>query len=200
MLWDLCLGRKETLHTFKSNFILNNSNIIFPFVLGHTEYEFLIKSWSAKITGPGKWTGRSLLLLSIYLRINSLFILIFIGITSPSFIYVDNKYNGYLCLAEWCVVKSLFCLTITLTTHLNVSIFMLKLIFGPKKLITFELLVSEVKVTQSCPILCEPMAYTVHGILQARILEWISFPFSRGSSQPRDRSQVSCIAGGFFTS
>ena len=40
----------------------------------------------------------------------------------------------------------------------------------------------------------------VHGILRARILEWAAFPFSRGSSQPRDRTQVSCIAGGFFTS
>ena len=40
----------------------------------------------------------------------------------------------------------------------------------------------------------------VHGILQARILEWVSFPSSRGSSQPRDRTQVSHIAGGFFTS
>ena len=43
------------------------------------------------------------------------------------------------------------------------------------------------------------MDYTVHGILQARILEWVAFPFSRGSSQPRDRTQVSCIAGGLFT-
>ena len=41
--------------------------------------------------------------------------------------------------------------------------------------------------------------YTVHGILQARILEWVAFPFSRGSSQPRDWTQVSRIAGGFFT-
>ena len=40
----------------------------------------------------------------------------------------------------------------------------------------------------------------VHGILQARILEWVAFPFSRGSSQPRDRTQVSHIAGSFFTS
>ena len=40
----------------------------------------------------------------------------------------------------------------------------------------------------------------VHGIVQARILEWVAFPFSRGSFQPRDRTQVSCIAGGFFTS
>ena len=40
----------------------------------------------------------------------------------------------------------------------------------------------------------------VHGILQARILEWVAFPFSRRSSQPRDQTQVSHIAGGFFTS
>ena len=42
--------------------------------------------------------------------------------------------------------------------------------------------------------------YTVHGILQARILEWVAFPFTRGSSQPRDRTQVSHTAGGFFPS
>ena len=47
--------------------------------------------------------------------------------------------------------------------------------------------------------LCDPMDYTVHGILQARILEWVAFPFSRGSSQPRDQTQVSRIAGRFFT-
>ena len=59
---------------------------------------------------------------------------------------------------------------------------------------------SEVKVTQSCLTLCDPMDYTAHGILQARILEWVAFPFSRGSSQPRDQTQVSCIAARFFTS
>ena len=42
--------------------------------------------------------------------------------------------------------------------------------------------------------------HTIHGILQARILEWLAFPFSRGSSQPRDWTKVSHIAGGFFTS
>ena len=45
-----------------------------------------------------------------------------------------------------------------------------------------------------------PIDYTVHRILQARILEWVAFPFSRGSSPPRDWIQVSCIAGGFFAS
>ena len=58
----------------------------------------------------------------------------------------------------------------------------------------------KVKVAQSCLTLYNPMDYTVHGILQARILEWVAFPFSRGSSQPRDQAQVSHIAGRFFTS
>ena len=61
-------------------------------------------------------------------------------------------------------------------------------------------LTSKVKLAQSCPTLCDPMHYTVHGILQARILHWAALPSSRGSSQPRDRTQASRIAGGFFTS
>ena len=43
------------------------------------------------------------------------------------------------------------------------------------------------------------MDYTVYGISQAWILEWVAVPFSRGSSQPRDRTQVSSVVGGFFT-
>ena len=58
----------------------------------------------------------------------------------------------------------------------------------------------KMKGTQSCPTLCDSMDYIVHGILQARILEWVAFPFSRISSQPKDQTQVSRIAGGFFTS
>ena len=58
----------------------------------------------------------------------------------------------------------------------------------------------KVKEAQSCPTLCNPMDNTAHGILQARILEWVAFPFSMGSSQPRDQTQVSHVAGRFFTS
>ena len=57
-----------------------------------------------------------------------------------------------------------------------------------------------VKVAQSCPTLCDPLDYTVHWILQARILEWVAFSFPKGSSQPRDRTEVSHITGRFFTS
>ena len=100
------------------------------------------------------------------------------------------------------------------------------------------LLVSEVKVAQLCPTLCDPMDYTVHGILQPRIpelvafpfsrgfpnpgieprspalqvdslpaesqgslriMEWVAYPFSSGSSWHRNQTGVSCTAGGFFT-
>ena len=64
-----------------------------------------------------------------------------------------------------------------------------------------------VLVTQLCPTLCNLLdcnapSFSVHGILQARILEWVVMPFSRGTFQPRDQtciSYVSCVAGGFFT-
>ena len=55
----------------------------------------------------------------------------------------------------------------------------------------------KVKETQSCTTLCHPMHYTVHGILQAGIQEWVDLP--RGSSQTRDRTQVSCTVDGLFT-
>ena len=60
----------------------------------------------------------------------------------------------------------------------------------------------KVKVAQSCLTLCNPRdcARTVHGLLQARILEWVTFPFSRGSSQPRVQTHASHIAGRFFNS
>ena len=59
-------------------------------------------------------------------------------------------------------------------------------------------------VTQPCPTLhdptdCSPPGSSVRGMFQARVLEWVAFPFSRGSSQPRDRTQVSRITDRFFT-
>ena len=64
-------------------------------------------------------------------------------------------------------------------------------------------ILSESEFTQSCPTLCNPMdcsppGSSVHGILQARVLEWVAISFSRGSSRPRDRIQVSRIAGRHF--
>ena len=57
----------------------------------------------------------------------------------------------------------------------------------------------KVKIAQLGPTPCNPMDYALHGIVQARTLEWVAITFSRGSSQPRDQIQVSSIAGGFFT-
>ena len=64
-------------------------------------------------------------------------------------------------------------------------------------------MVQSVKAAQLCltlcdPVDCSPPGSSVHGILQARILEWVAVPFSRKSSQPRGRTQVSHIAGGFL--
>ena len=56
------------------------------------------------------------------------------------------------------------------------------------------------KESESHLVVSDPMDFTVHGILQARTLEWVAVPFSSGSSQPRNRTGVSCIADGFFTS
>ena len=65
-------------------------------------------------------------------------------------------------------------------------------------------ILSESEAAQPCPTLCDPVDYSplgspVHGILQGRILEWVAISFSRGSSQPRDQTQVSRIAGRCFT-
>ena len=62
------------------------------------------------------------------------------------------------------------------------------------------ILARKVKGAELCPTLCNPMDYTLHGILQARLLEWVAVPFSRESSQPWDQTQASRIAGRFFTS
>ena len=61
-----------------------------------------------------------------------------------------------------------------------------------------------VLVTESCPTLCGPVNYSppsssIHGISQARILEWAAISFFRGSSRPRDQTHISCITGRFFT-
>ena len=59
--------------------------------------------------------------------------------------------------------------------------------------------VAKSRLTLSDPMDCSLPGYSVHGISQARILEWVSISFSRGSSQPRDQTCISCLAGGFFT-
>ena len=64
----------------------------------------------------------------------------------------------------------------------------------------FDFCWKKAKVAQLCQLFPDPMNYTIYGILQARKLEWVAVPFSMGSSQTRDRTEVSCIAGRFITS
>ena len=83
-----------------------------------------------------------------------------------------------------CMAESLHC------SHETTTILLISYVF--------------VLVAQSCPTLCDPMdcsppSFSVHGILQARILEWIAIPFSGGTSQPRDWTLVFCLTGRFFT-
>ena len=69
-----------------------------------------------------------------------------------------------------------------------------------EKICSCQGLVREWKPLHRGWLFCDPMDYTDPGILQAKILEWVALAFSRGSSQPRDGTQLSHIAGGFFTS
>ena len=104
---------------------------------------------------------------------------------------------------EWCLVSQRFLLTferIDWVIYESVSFSLILWEF----IIYFQsvkLLACTLKSLQSCPTLCNPMdcsppGSSVHGILQARILEWVVMPSSRGPSQPRDGTQVPCIAGG----
>ena len=71
--------------------------------------------------------------------------------------------------------------------------------FGYKRCVGVWVLFTQSRLTLSNPVDCSPPGSSVHGSLQARILEWVSVPSSRGSSRPRDRTQVSCMAGRFST-
>ena len=78
------------------------------------------------------------------------------------------------------------------------------IVMSYKETLPLKLIMKRNEVTQSCPTLCNPMdcsppGSSVHGIFQARVLEWGAIAFSRGSSQPRDQTQVSCIIGSCFT-
>ena len=95
-------------------------------------------------------------------------------------------------------VELQFCVSFNLTAKWSSYIYVLYAFFF--RLFSIIGYYRESGGPQSCPAICDPMDYTVREILQARILEWIAFPFSRWSSQPRDQTQVSHTVGRFFTS
>ena len=99
-------------------------------------------------------------------------------------------------------VQSLSCVQLFVTSQTAARQASLSIInsWSLLRLMSIELVMPSNHLIPLSSPLCDPMDYTVHGILQARILEWIAFPFSKGSFQPRDRTQISHIAGSFFTS
>ena len=139
-------------------------------------------------------------------------------VTTPSwlsgslrpFLYKSLVYSCHLFLISSASVRSLpFLMFIVPILAWNVPlispIFLKRSLVLPILLFSYTALhcllkETKVKITQSCLTLCNSMDCTVHGILQARILEWVAIPFSKGSSQPRDQTQVSRMTGRFFTS
>ena len=120
-----------------------------------------------------------------------------------------NQYNHletYLVIPYWLKIPLVYdpvipLLGIYIYRHKEICI----TVYCKIALMKTRYLIMCVLATQSLSLtLCDPMDYSlpgssVHGILQIRILEWVAYPFYRGSSQPRDQTQVSHIAGGFFT-
>ena len=126
------------------------------------------------------------------------------------FLYSSSVYSCHLFLISSASVRSLpFLMFIVPILAWNVPlispIFLKRSLVLPILLFSYTALhcllkETKVKIIQSCLTLCNSIDCTVHGILQARILEWVAIPFSKRSSQPRDQTQVSRMTGRFFTS
>ena len=109
----------------------------------------------------------------------------------------------------WCLLQGFTLVRLvseSLGAHSHLSLCDHSPLLGPSHFSTYNnwKMKMKVLVAKSCLILhdlmdCSPPGSSVHGILQARILEWVVISFSRGSSQPRDWTGISCIAGRFFT-
>ena len=118
---------------------------------------------------------------------------------------------------SWYIVSTLFFVLFSLmgevtlhtqnsTDHFTLSGWLCAEIHTPKNYETslysesekWKVLIAQLCLTLCNPMDCSPPGSSIHGILQARTLEWIAVPFSRGSSQPRDWTLVSCIAGRLF--
>ena len=116
--------------------------------------------------------------------------------------YLNNSWDGKLTLNTWTHPRRIhLSAKAMLTQRQTVNTTQVQLLITEELLTTMSEWVSE--VAQSCPTLCDPMdcslpGSSLHGILQARILEWAAISFSRGSSWLGDRTWVPCIAGRCF--
>ena len=113
----------------------------------------------------------------------------FLQSSIPSFIH--SLTNIYWVFRKWQDLSEV--LVIFTLTFVEINIVDFALVRADSSTYWVILSVSESEVSQSCPILCNPMdsslpGSSVHGIFQARVLEWVTISFSRGSSQPRDRT------------
>ena len=121
-------------------------------------------------------------------------LILYISCSSP-WIYHFSKQPWFL---SWRIVLETRICALGMLTAVGMALLLGPLSWKSKEIYVGILICVYVKVAQSRPTLCSPMDYTVHGVLQARILKWVAIPYSRGSSQPRDGTQVSHIAGRFF--
>ena len=121
------------------------------------------------------------------------------------FIHWSRRKASHLCCNEGISTYLTFLPSLSLFSFLEFCVYVntsyWNFFFFLLKLLVFWHLACN---AQSCPTLCDLMdcsspGFFVHGLFQARILEWIAILFSRGSSRPRDWTGVSCIAGRFFT-
>ena len=149
-------------------------------ILSHNHMNLVISKWICP-----KWNTQYFL--QNWVPMSDIHIA-FYFLTSQSLIYSKNSTKRRK--EKWKVKISNLYLAITFTLFRDDHCWQIHCVYA--------------KSLQSCPTLCSPMdrsppGFSVHGILQARILEWFAIPFSKGSSRPRDRTQVSCIAGRFFT-
>ena len=106
-------------------------------------------------------------------------------------VFLDHSISGWL--AGTCLYIEVLGNHTNIIYHYQLNFLLVR---APK----FMKPLQSLKSLSRVQLFCDPMHCTVHGILQARMLEWVAFPFSKGSSQPRYRNQVFHLADGFFTS
>ena len=111
-------------------------------------------------------------------------------------------------ILEWVAISSLIELISLISPALAGRFFTMSTTWEAQRIVLEHFLCHDCEgESTSCSVVsyflrphsCSPLGFSVHGILQARMLEWVAIPFSRGSSQPKDWTQVSHTAGGFFT-